>query len=90
MILVMHYEKAAQKRPPREALAAMRIIVVDDSRIHPSRLRPDPQVRKWRGSWLYDGVIDVRNAAVVSAADVLQAWDDSIPTDWVSLEGTAA
>ena len=51
---------------PRDEINRVVILVVDDARLDRRRLRPDPHVASWTGSWLYDGVIDVTNAPVLA------------------------
>lgn len=55
---------------PRLELDSWVVIVIDDARVNPQRLLPDPQLDTLDGFWLYDGVIDVRNAVVVAATDL--------------------
>lgn len=72
-IALMHYLNtgAATGEAPAAALAAVRVLVVDDTRLDRRRLRPDPQVRTWPGAWLYDGVVDVTSAPVLTVDAVL-------------------
>lgn len=66
---MMNTECAEHGGSPREAVRAIRVIVVDDGRLDADRLRPDPHVDGWRGSWLYPGVIDVRGLPVLTSAE---------------------
>jgi hypothetical protein len=58
--------------PARVALDAVRVFVIDDTRLDPARLQPDPQVRTWAGSWLYAGVIDVGGLPVLTAHEAMR------------------
>jgi hypothetical protein len=56
---------------PREMIEDMIIIVIDDSRIDRAKLKPDPQIDTYQGTfWFYDGVIDITNLAIVSIGDM--------------------
>jgi hypothetical protein len=70
---VMHALNTASAgaRTPREALAAVRVVVVDDTRLDARRLRPDPQVTHWAGAWVYAGVIDVTGLPVLTVEEAL-------------------
>jgi hypothetical protein len=50
---------------PRDYLATLRIVVVDDSRIDPSRILPDPSFPDDEGVGLYRGVIDVTGMPIL-------------------------
>lgn len=56
---------------PLEALEAMCVIVVDDSRIDQRMIDVDPNVERRDVTMLYRGVIDVAALAVVFANDVI-------------------
>lgn len=71
---------------PREELASWVVIVIDDTRINRQRLRADPHVDSWHGSWLYDGVIDVTNAPLLDIDQVYQGWQiDPAEVGWVDV-----
>ena len=55
---------------PKDEISTWVVIVVDDARVNPGKLRLDPQV-ELPGIWLYDGIIDVRNAVVVQVDNLL-------------------
>lgn len=66
-IALEHAIKAMdEESAPREALDAIRVIVVDDVRLTAWRLRPDPHVDEVVGSWLYDGVIDITGLPILT------------------------
>jgi hypothetical protein len=56
---------------PNQELDRWVVIVVDDSRINGLLLRRDPHLDDEWKSWIYDGVIDVTNAVILSVDDVL-------------------
>jgi len=64
-------EKADPNSNPSEMIKRMAVIVVDDSRVDRSRLRADPNVDRQVGTWLYDGIIDVRGMPVLSVDDIV-------------------
>lgn len=64
-------EKADADCNPSEMVKQMAVIVVDDSRVERSRLRSDPNIDRHVGTWLYDGIIDVRGMPVLSVDDVI-------------------
>jgi hypothetical protein len=45
------------------------VIVSDDARANHQRLRPDPQIDREDGFWLYCGIIDVTNVVELLTAD---------------------
>jgi hypothetical protein len=55
---------------PSRELESWVVIVIDDARVNPRRLRPDPQMDALDGFWLYDGIIDVTNAVVIAVMDL--------------------
>jgi hypothetical protein len=59
---------------PRDYIASLVIIVVDDARLDRRKLEPDPQVKTWQGSWLYRGVVDVTNAVLLTVDEVYAGW----------------
>jgi hypothetical protein len=59
---------------PRQEVESFVVIVVDDARIDLRKLKADPQVQAWTGSWLYHGVIDVTNAMVIDVDEVYAGW----------------
>lgn len=70
-VMIQHYcEHGSVDRPPALEVASWRCIVVDDARIRPDLLRPDPEIAGGR-SMIYDGVIDVRGMPVLAVDDVL-------------------
>ena len=56
---------------PPEALAAMCVIVVDDSRIDQRMVDVDPNVERRDMTILYRGVIDIAALPVLSVGDVI-------------------
>jgi hypothetical protein len=51
---------------PPEALAAMCVIVIDDSRLQKTRIDVDPNVERQDVTALYRGIIDVTGMPVIS------------------------
>lgn len=64
---------------PPEALAAMCVIVVDDSRIDPRLVDTDPNIQRRDLTILYRGTIDITSLPVISV-------DDLFPPDTMSVE----
>jgi hypothetical protein len=64
---------------PKEALALFVVIVIDDSRVDPARLQPDPNIRL-DGFWLYGGVVDITAMPIISAEDVAREFGSRGPT----------
>lgn len=56
---------------PPEALAAMCILVIDDSRVNPALLDVDPNIERRDLTYLYRGVIDVNGLPVVSVDEIV-------------------
>jgi hypothetical protein len=57
---------------PPEALAAMCVIVIDDTRIRPQLLDIDPNVARRDVTALYRGVVDVTGMPVLSVDSVIR------------------
>lgn len=71
MFLVEHYAATgAPDSSPKETFATFRVLVIDDGRVDPARLVPDPSAPAEAGCWLYRGVIDVRGLAVLDGETV--------------------
>lgn len=71
-VLIDHYLTAGQPgSSPKDQLASFRIIVIDDARVDPAKLRPDPSFEGREGVFVYGGVIDVNAMPILSAEDVL-------------------
>jgi hypothetical protein len=69
-VMLQHYvEQGDPDSVPKNELADMCVIVIDDSRVTASKLGPDPEIDR-PDVWLYEGVIDVTNMPVL---DVDQA-----------------
>jgi len=64
-------EKADPSSKPSEAVRQMAVIVVDDARVDPRRLKADPNIDRDVGTRLYDGIIDVRGMPVLSVDDIM-------------------
>jgi hypothetical protein len=71
---------------PREELARLRVIVVDDTRVRPNLLRPDPEFDGDADGvgMIYPGVIDVTGMPILTLDDVLPPTD---PTKDRAAEG---
>lgn len=74
MMLIDHYLEAGDTEiTPPQQLERIRVIVIDDSRVDPARLRGDPQAPEGYHDtiMIYDGIVDVTNMPVlpVSAFD---------------------
>lgn len=57
---------------PPEAFAAIRIIVIDDSRIRIELLSADPNIERQDLTMLYQGVIDVTGLPIVGVDDIVR------------------
>ena len=55
---------------PREALEALCVLVIDDSRIDPRLVSADPNVERDGVTALYRGVVDVSALPVLSVEDL--------------------
>lgn len=69
---------------PSEALRAMCVLVVDDSRINPRFIDVDPNIERRDLTVLYRGVVDVAALPVLSVEDLFPAnamwpWPQSAP-----------
>ena len=64
---------------PPEAVAAVCILVIDDSRVNPALLDVDPNIERRDLTHLYRGVIDITGLPVVSA-------DDIVPQDAMTVD----
>ena len=64
--------------PPPEALAAMRVIVIDDSRVNLDLFAVDPNVERTDVTFLYRGVIDVTSMTVLNVDDIIRAGQNGI------------
>lgn len=64
---------------PPEALAAMCVIVIDDSRVNVFKLDVDPNIERQDLTHLYRGIIDVNGLPVLSV-------DDIIPRDAMTVD----
>lgn len=74
LMMILHYLNGGPDQPrPADELEQWVVLLVDDARIDCRLLRPDPQVATWKGSWLYDGVIDVTGAVQLSALEIQSA-----------------
>jgi hypothetical protein len=73
MLLDAYAEAGDATSSPRERVAAVVVIVVDDARIDAATLVADPNLPEGRcaGTWLHPGVIDVRGSVVLELSDVL-------------------
>lgn len=71
-VMLQHYvEQGDPNSVPKDELADMCIIVIDDSRVDASKLGPDPDIER-PDVWLYKGIIDVTNMPVISAEESLK------------------
>lgn len=59
----------AEMAPP-QALAAMRVFVVDDSRLDNRRMGVDPNIERRDLTVLYKGIIDVAGMPILTADDI--------------------
>jgi hypothetical protein len=66
---------------PPEAMAAMCVLVIDDSRINSSLLDIDPNIERRDLTHLYRGIIDITGLPIVSV-------DDIVPPDAMSADKT--
>lgn len=66
-------QAASDDASPREFVKAMRVIVIDDSRVPRALLGADPDIPR-DGIWLYRGVIDVRNMPVLPVMALAAEW----------------
>lgn len=66
---------------PRDELARWRVIVIDDARIRPNLLRPDPEVpdAPEGAVMLYGGIIDVAGMPILTIDDLVQGQDPVAP-----------
>lgn len=60
---------------PSEVLKSFRVIVIDDSRVNPSKLNQDPNVDV-EGCYLYRGVIDITGMPILDVDAILP---DALP-----------
>ncbi|TLX16598.1 hypothetical protein [Rhizobium sp. MHM7A] len=56
---------------PPEALAAMCVLVIDDSRVNVAMLDSDPNIERRDLTHLYRGIIDVTGLPVLSVDDIV-------------------
>jgi hypothetical protein len=56
---------------PPEALEAMKILVIDDTRLHPDLFDIDPNLERQDLTVLYRGVVDITALPVLSVDDVI-------------------
>jgi hypothetical protein len=70
-LIEAYTDPAFSEAVPLEALGAIRIIVIDDSRIDQKFLDVDPNVERSGLTYLYRGTIDARNMPIVLVNDIL-------------------
>lgn len=64
---------------PQEVLDSIRVIVIDDSRLDPNRLRYDPELERKDITRVYEGVIDVRGLIILTREHISPT-DDQLST----------
>ena len=77
VMLDQYYQFGHPDSVPRDHLAEIVVIVIDDSRVQPAKLGPDPLIKR-RDVWLYDGVIDVTSMPVVDLLTMVSEFTHSI------------
>ncbi len=72
-MLIDHYMETGEHIPgrPIDHMQTFCVIVVDDSRVDPRLLAPDPQVGGFEGTLIYRGVIDIPSMPVLDLSQII-------------------